>query len=359
VPLRTLGRKTAIAVVLAALIAALAAILPATIGRNQMTLIDRAIAAIGSGPTTHVVLDQGLGTRLVNLHTGKTTLVHTRIEYWSDPKLGTLRISTLNGKPLQSIFIPPSQNAPVRDWWRPLVTGYRSQLRSGAYHLIGTGRIAGQAIDWIASKPQAFRDGNSGALLEEVQEIAISRTTYKPLYWRMRVDGVIQPDSGVRVITADTLPREPSLFSDRHAFRGGASITPTAPRTTLAQARAAMNPDPIVPPARLAGLRRTWVGLPRYLAAPFNSYRDQIGGVELYYGHTDDAGVPTYSGSFISITEFPHRNPAITYQGIALFAQDAAIITNRTATMKSHGLYIIIEAGSSDQALTAARALAR
>lgn len=358
-PLRTLGRKTAFAVVLAALIAALAAVLPGTIGRNQMTLIDRAIAAIGNGPTTHVVLDQGLGTRLVDFRTGKTTLVHTRIEYWYDPKLGTLRISTLNGKPLQTNFIPPSQNAVLSDWWRPLVTGYRSQLRNGAYHLVGAGTIAGQAIDWIASKAQTLSNANGGTLHEYVQEIAISHTTYKPLYWRMRVDGVIQPDSGVRVITAETLPRKPALFAHRRPISGdyGYLVTPTAPRTTLAHARAAMNPDPIVPPTQLAGLRRTWVGLPRYLR-PGNSYRDQIGGVELYYGHTDDLGVPTYTGSYISITEFPHLNPAVTDLGIRLFPQDAAIINNTTATMKTHGLYIIIKAGTPDQALTAARALA-
>jgi hypothetical protein len=356
-PLRRLGRRTALAVVLAALIVALAAALPGRIGRGKMTLIDRAIAAIGTGPTTHVVLDEGLGTRLVDFRTGRTTPASMRIEFWSDPKLGTLRISTLNGKPLQTIFVPPSRSAPEPDWWRPFVTGYRSQLRAGAYHLIGNGQMAGQAINWIASKPQSFRDASSGALHEEVREIAISRSTYLPLYWRIRIDGVIQPDSGVRVISAETLPRRPSLFAHRRPLSGAFGSTPSAPPTTLAQARAAMNPDPVVPPERLAGLRRTWVGLPRYLRA-FNSYRDQIGGVELFYGHIDYAGFPVYGGSFISITEFPHRNPVIDFQGLALFPDDAAIITNRTATMKTHGLYVIIEAGSPGDTLAAARALA-
>lgn len=61
-------------------------------------------------------------------------------------------------------------------------------------------------------------------------------------------------------------------------------------------------------------------------------------------------------GSFISITEFPHKNPAVTAQGIGLFPQDAAIIST-TATLKTHGLYTIINAGTPAQALTAARAL--
>lgn len=355
--LRALGRKTAVAVALAALIAALAAVVPGRIGHNQMTLIDRAIAAIGNGPTTHVVLDEGLGTRLVDFRTGKTTLVHTRIEVWFDRKLGTLQVSTLNGKPLQSIFVPPSRSVPPVDWWRPLVTGYRSQLKSGAYHLIGSGRIAGQPIDWIAGKPRTFVDATGGSPHEGVREVAISRATYKPLYMRTRVDGVIQPDSGVRVVTAETLPRRPSLFAHRLPFRGGFGITPTAPATTLREARAAMNPDPVVPPKRLAGLRRSWVGLPRYLRQ-FNSYRAQIGGVELFYGRIDYNGKPIYRGSFIAITEFPHPNPAVTFQGIGLFPQDAAFVADGTATMKTRGLYIIVKAGSSSQALAAARALA-
>jgi hypothetical protein len=358
-PLRRLGRRTALAVVLAALIVALAAALPGRIGRNQMTLIDRAIAAIGNGPTTHVVLDEELGRRLVDFRTGKTTLVRTRVEIWSDPKLGMLELSTLDGKPLQTVFLPPSQSASASDSLRTLVAGYRAQLRNGAYHVIGSGKVAGQPIDWIASTPQPIRDPLSGVLREMVQEVAISRTTYKPLYMRLRVDGVIRADSGRRVMTAETLPHRPALFAHRRPVLAGYSYGLSGPPTTLAQARAAMNPDPIVPPKRLASLRRTWIGLTRYLKDPASSFRDQIGGVELFYGRTDYAGAPTYSGSFISITEFPRRNPVVAYEGIALFRQDAAIITNSTATMKTHGLYVIIEAGSPAEALAAARALAR
>jgi hypothetical protein len=341
----------------AGLIASAAAVLPGTLGHSQMTLIDRAIAAIGNGPTTHIVFDEGLGTRMIDFRTGKTSPVHKRMEIWIDAKFGALAVSTLNGKPLQSIFVPPTPNRPAVDWWRPLVSGYRSQLRNGAYHLIGSGQIAGQPVDWIAGKPQLVTDANGGAMHEEVEEVAISRATYKPVYMRTRIGGIIQPASGVGVITAETLPRRPSLFAHQHPWRGNFSTTPSAPPTTLAQARAAMKPDPIVPPTQLAGLRRTWVGLPRYLL-PGNSYNDRIGGVELFYGHTDQHGKPIYTGSFISITEFPHINPAVRYEGLRLFPQGAAIIANRTATMKTHGLYVIIKAGSPDQALTAARELA-
>jgi hypothetical protein len=351
--LSSVGRKAALAVALAALVAVLAAVLPGRLGHSQMTLVDQAIAAIGNGPTIHVVLDEGHTAQLVDLRTGKTTLLRSRVEVWSDPKLGTVWVSTLDGKPTQTIVSPPSQTLPAFESWRPFFTGYRAQLRSGAFHLVGTGQIAGQRVDWIASKPI---DG-------AVTEIAISRANYKPLYMRERISGAIKPGSGVRVITAETLPRQPALFAHRTAPFGPslAGFTGNGVPTTLRAASAAMNPDPVVPPAQIAGLRRTWVGLPNYLAPPYNSYRDQISGVTIYYGHLDQYGDPANQGSYISITEFPHRNAVVTFNGVSLFRQDAAIIThqpNPIATMKTHGLYIVIQAGSQADALAAAHALA-
>ncbi len=355
------GRKAVLAAVIAALIAVLAVVVPQRFGRSQMTLVDQAIAAIGSGPTIHVVLDEGPGVQLVDLRTGKTRLLQSGAEVWSDPKLGTVWVSTLDGKPTQRFVVPASQNAPVLPvfaWWRTVVTGYRAQLRSGAYHLIGTGQIAGQPVDWIDSKPVT-----TGASGKEVTEIAISRATYKPLYWRERINGTIKPGSGVRLITIETLPRQPALFAHPTLpFGPGlAGFAGSGVATTLRDARAAMNPDPVVPSTQIASLRRTWVGLPNYLAPPYNSYKDQISGVTLYYGHLDQYGDPTYQGSYISITEFPHRNAVVTFNGVSLFRQDAAIITNHLyhiATMKTHGLYVIIQAGSHAEALGAARALA-
>lgn len=353
------GRKAALAVALAALIAVLAAVLPGRLGRSQMTLVDQAIAAIGNGPTIHVALDEGRHAQLVDLRTDRTTLLRSQVDVWSDSKLGTLWISTLDGTRTQTFVLPASQQRSARDeWWRLFVGGYRAQLRSGAYHVAGSGQIAGQPVSWIASKPITNQDGG-----REVTEIAISRTTYKPLYIRERIDGVIARGTGVRVLTAETLPRQTALFA-RHVTEVGPGLTGTpigsgGTRTTLRAARAAMNPDPLVPAARIARLRRTWVGLPDYLIPPYNSYRDQVGGVTLYYGRLDYAGYPTYHGSYISITEIPNRKAIVALWGTGLFRQDAAIIIdNTTATMKTHGLYVLIHASSRAQALAAARTLA-
>jgi hypothetical protein len=360
----SMGRKVALTISLATLIAALAAFLPGRLGHRQMTLVDQAIAAIGSGRMIHVVLDEGRTIQRVDLRTGTTSLLRSGVEVWSDPELGTLWITTLDGKTTQKMIAPPSRAASAFTWWRPYVSGYRAELRAGDFHLVSAGQVGGQPVDWIASKPVSLVDGKTGTFREQVTEIAISRTTYKPLYFRQRINGAIDRSSGVRVVTAETLAPRPALFAHRTIpFGPGLRVSSgpgTGIPTTLRDARAAMNPDPVVPPASIAGLRRTWVGMPDYLAPPFNSYRDQIGGVTFYYGRLDDTGHPAYKGSYISITEFPHRNAVVTFNGVSLFRQDAAILSTHKdtiATMKTHGLYVIIQAGTRADALATAQSL--
>jgi hypothetical protein len=350
-----IGKRTPPVVALAAVITALVAVLPGQLHQNRMTLVDQAIAAIGTGPTIHVVLDQGRNTRLVNLRTGKVTLLRNGLEAWSDPKLGTLWISTIDGKPTETYVALRSERASAIAWWRPYVSGYADQLRSGTYHVVGKGQVAGRAVDWIAGAPMTMKSGK-----QAVTEIAISQTTYKPLYFRQRIDGALAHDVGIRVLIAETLPRRPALFAHRVTVAPGITSSvgsSTGIPTTLGDARAAMRPDPIVPSARIAGLRRTWVGLPDYLIPPYTSYRDQAGGVALYYGPLDGTGHPAYRGSYISINEFP-RKDAIKLWGPGLFRQDGVIVTQQDiATFKTHGLYMLIQAGSRHDALAAARAL--
>jgi hypothetical protein len=350
------GGRVALALVFVTLTAVVATVLPGQIGRTHMTLVDQAIAAIGSAPTIHVVLDFEGTASLVDLRTGKTTQLRSRTEVWSDPKFGTLSINTLDGRPTATVVALPSQRAAARAWWGLYVSGYRSQLRSGDYHVVGAGTIDGQSVDWIADAPISMSDGR-----RVVTEIAISKLTYKPLFLRQRINGVIARDTGVRVLRAETLPRRPALFARRVTVAPGTTGFPGASTgipTTLRAARAAMRPDPIVPPARIAGLRRTWIGLPDYLAPPYTSYRDQVGGVALYYGRLDGTGHPSYQGSYITINEFP-RADALKLWGPGLFREDAAIVTARhpTATLKTHGLYLVIQAGKQADALAAARAI--
>jgi hypothetical protein len=354
-PRRRPVRKTALIVALAGLIAVGAAVVPERIGHDRAGLIDRAIAAIGSGRTTHVVL-VGPVARHVNLVTGKTTPQLERDEIWADPKLGTIELTTIGGRQLAPVFLPRS---PYLDlpFVQSFAKGYRSELANGDYHPIGKATIAGQPVEWIANKPYGVND-DAGIEHYYVQEVAISQKTFKPLYLRARVDGVVQPDSWTRVLTAETVSAPAKLFAQRFRFAESPPYreAQSAPHTTLAAARAAMSPRPVVPPKWLAGLPRTWVGLPRIFVGPLKALRRAVG-VELFYGPTNFVGQPIDGGSFISITEFPHTNAFVSALPQA-YPTSGAMISGRTATLKTHGLYVIIRASSAKKAIAAAQALA-
>jgi hypothetical protein len=286
--------------------------------------------------------------------------LQSRTEVWSDPKLGTRVVVSIDRVPIQTFVSSQSQAGADSAWWRPYLTGYRAKLRSGDFHVVGPGSIAGQPVTWIASTP-LFEQSKQRAL---VTEIALSRATHKPLYLRERIDGAIRKGSGVRVLSVETLPRQPSLFAHpTRSYGPGLELFYTPGRsgipTTILEARAAMRPDPITPPARIDGLRRTFVGQPDYIS-PYNSYKDQPNGLQLYYGRLDSYRSPTYSGDFLSITEFPRANIVVTFNGIGLFPKRAAIITIREdviATLHAHGLYLIIQTNSRRHTIAAVRAL--
>jgi hypothetical protein len=352
---RSFPRKLAVALALAAVIAAAAAVLPARFGDSQGGLIDRAIAAIGTGRTTHVVL-VGVLAHHVDLRTGKRTPQHLRSEIWADPKLGMVEIDAVDGVSMPPLFAPPSQSADELDFLHQFVKSYRAELAAGDYHPVGRATIDGENVEWIARKPYALND-EAGVEHLYVQEVAISRKTFKPLYWRTRVDGVVDPTSLTELIVANSVPPRPALFAHREQQAPLFTDVQSAPATTLQAARAAMNPNPVVPAAKLAGLRRTAIGLPRLLEGPPNHLR-QVPGVELFYGKPNFLGLPIDRGSFISITEFPNAN-AVVRSELPAFQPTGAVVFRNTATLRAHGLYIIVNASTPEKALAAARALAR
>ena len=367
-PTRTPGpRPLAVAISLAAVVAVLAAVLPGELGRSRMTVVSQALAAIGKGPTIHVVFDYGRKPLVVDLRTGNTRLADARVEIWADPKLGSTYTQTLDGRVTEQYGPRTPGSSEVAAQLRAFVDGYRAQLRHGSYHAVGRGTVAGQPVAWIAGKPTVYADGTT-----QVEEIAISRTTFKPVALRWRVDGKLAPGSDAHVLVADTIPRDPRLFAHRHTIGGGYDALPLEGHgisTTTKAAKAAMNPDPVVPPTRIAGLRRTWIGEPALLLEPANSYRDQVVGVTYYYGPLDQWGLPahtsptTHARPFVAITEVADAHAAHTLWGPGLFRKGEIVFLPPTpsgrATLRTHGLYVLIQASTRASLIAAARALAR
>ena len=331
---------------------------------GSSSVLSQALAAIGNGRVTHAVFETSLGSSLVNLDTGKQTPVHEQTNIWSDPQRGLIVATTLHGSLLYRFKLTP-RAAHVRypvDFTVGLISGYRAALRSGAYHVVGSGTLDGKPVYWIATKPDYEPSGldGSGPIESYVQQVAISRSTYKPLYFRSLVNGRVQPGESTSVVSIETGPGNPSLFTSVHTYFLGYGYTPSSPPTTITQAAKAMHRQPVIPPATINGLTRSWIGQPRYSAGNTLQSQSQFpAGIEFFYGKLNDTGTPTYSGAnFISITEYAHPNPVTRAFGSVRFPSNGqALAQHDRATLKTHGYYVIIDAGNPAAAIAAARTL--
>jgi hypothetical protein len=355
------GRRAAVTACVAATAVTLALVWPFAGSRS---VVSQALAAIGNGRATHAVLETSLGSSLVSLDTGKRTPVHEQTNIWSDPNLGLVVATTFQGSLLDSFYLPLH----AANVWYPvdftvgLISGYRAALKSGAYHLVGTGALDGKPVDWIATKPGYRPSGldGSGPIKSYVQQVAISRSTYKPLYFRSLVNGRVQNGESTRVVSIQTGPANPTLFTPTHTRFLGYGYTPTSPSTTVTEAAAAMHRQPLIPPTKINSLARSWIGQPRYSSGNTLQTTTQFpAGIEFFYGKLDDTGTPAYSGAnFISITEYPRPNAVIRALGTVRFPSDGqALLQQDRATLETHGYYVIIDAGSPAAAVAAAQAL--
>lgn len=329
-------------------------------------VISQALAAIGNGRLTHAVLETSLGSSLVNLDTGKRTPVHEQTNIWYDPQLGLVETTSFQGSLLSTFRFSPhsTQLGSSNDAMLGLISGYRAALKSGSYHLVGKGTLEGKPVYWIETKPSYFAAGfgQSGPIETFVQQVAISRSTYKPLYMRSLLDGRVQQGMSTRVVSVETGPPNPALFSNARTRFTGYGYTPSSPSTTIPQAAAAMGKQPLTPPARLDRLPRSWTGQPRYTTGKALQSAAQFpAGIEFFYGKLDDAGDPVYAGpNFISITEYAGKNAVVRGMGLVRFPDNAqALLQDNGATLRTHGFYVIIDAATPTAAIAAARALGR
>ena len=327
--------------------------------RGPSSVIDQAIAAVGSGPVTHVVLEDKIGAALVDLRTGTRTLVNGRTETWYEPQRGLFQVTTFRRRPTMTVFLPASRGgAATMTYLQQFVTSYRAALKAGEFHVTGRGMVAGLPVFWISSRPQ-LSYSDEGARLVRVQQVAISRTTFKPVAMRETVNGVVQQGSSLRVLKTDTVSRLPARSARVTPMprSSGYLVAPTSPRTTLAEVRASMHPQPVVPASRVAGLPRTWIGEPKYFIGGPGALV-QVAGAELFYGRLDYDGAPDHRRPYVSITEFPRANPVVTFMGLSYFPADGhAVLVGQRLTLETRGVYIVVDASSPDNAIAAGRAL--
>lgn len=332
---------------------------------SSPSVLDQALAAIGSRPVTHIVLEDNLGGFFIDLGSGRRTAASGRQELWYQPSRGLLWRLTFPGQRPRTFFSPSDTAPGLSSYISQFVRGYRAQLRNHTFHLSGRGTVDGTPVYWISSRP--LQIGQS----KQVDQVAISRSTFKPVYFRSLMNGKLIASSAQKVLTVETIGTAPS--------RAGAPKPPTViygwlnyVKIPLSQARST-RPSPLIP-SKIAGLHLTWTGRSPFSAGNPGS---PIAGVCLYYSTAHASGAPTNSqpafrSQYIEIVEFPRPNAITRWYTGRFPSQGTALVGGlrplgpivdqlpaRVATLQTQGHYVLIQASTNQLAIAAARAISR
>lgn len=366
------------------------------------SLVDRALAAIGSGAVIHVVETRDLSDQtLVDLRTGAETPVAQTRELWFDGERGLLRSvqrvgGTVTGEVLETptgswteagrvytcawIAAHPVEATKARVSCNPsgengttprrvpeprpdldpalagFVTGYREALASGTATRDGAGVVAGREVEWLRFAVPAT--GNQGAA--RIERVAVDADTSLPVRVETLADGKLV--DGATISVAETLDRASVSFARPRVVPPGQE--PVVNRVvgqsevSLDEARAALG-GRLVGGASLAGIPRRAVTL-KTVAVGYgeDSGREprRVPSVELSYGAAPgDGGVV--------VTEA--LEPLMLYR-FGLYRQevpDGSLSVIRfgggyLGRMQVEGLYVSIEAPGKALLIDAARTLA-
>jgi hypothetical protein len=241
------------------------------------SLIDKALAAVGSRDVLHVVVEQPVpdSQTLVDIATGKPIPSDHRTEIWFDAGRDMKKtVTSLDGKvldemletrdggwaqggpvytcawiaahPVEATKARVSCNENMKNGTTPrtipekpptldevlagFVDRYQSALASGKAERLGTGTLNGREVIWLRiTTPSGQPPAGEAPLPPTSQDVAIDSDSYKPVLVRQTDGGV-----SVRVLTAETISYDPSLFTKPQPVetQGGGNVSPGTTITT-------------------------------------------------------------------------------------------------------------------------------
>jgi len=352
----------------AAAVAALAAVgVTFPFGGGRPTILERARAAIGDGPVLHVVLRDEWGGELVDLRTGSPVRrLHGEREVWYDPSRGLHEVSRFNGAEQGDALYPPERLPRfLAKTYAGIADGYRRALESGKARILEQGVVDGIAVYWVRVDAEWLPDVADGKLHEWAHDVAISRETFEPVYFRETRDGEPGPETGARVLKLETLAAGEGDFTARpNALEGLGIMQGRGDEIGLAEVSDVLGRPALWLGRELAGLplarvNRFEVGV----RAPGAKDWDRSTGVELVYGSLFDAPgakepSPDFRHAYVSVIELPRYHPAlIGGPGSYRVPEGTALVNGPHAYLRQDGLVISIGASSRELAIAAARAL--
>jgi hypothetical protein len=157
-------------------------------GGDRGTLVDRALAAVGTGPVVHAIIRAPTGNVYVDLETGERTPQHAETEIWFDQVRETEHtIRRVEGRVVDDMLLSPSSDTGPRPavyscaWitahpveakkagvscdpknahldFTPhldpalanFVDGYRAALEDGRAKEVGKGQLDGKRVTWLS-----------------------------------------------------------------------------------------------------------------------------------------------------------------------------------------------------------------
>ena len=261
-----------VAVVGVAAAALLALVLASPWERNEGgTVVERALAAVGDGRVVHMITRDEWGGTLVHLRTGKRTRMHGQREVWYDRARGMHEVVRFGGVVQYESLYSRDELAPhLEKSFAALAGGYRDALAAGRARVLDVGEVDGIPVYWIRVHAEMLPDVADNRVHEWAHDVALSRETYEPVYFRETRDGKPGPDTGARVLEFELLPAGEGDFTASQASLDGTAHSERSERISVAEAARVMDR-----PALWLG--NAFVGLP--LAKTLRS-ETRIGRVE-------------------------------------------------------------------------------
>ena len=333
-----LPRPSVLSAVALAAVAAVV-VLVAPWQRSHGTLADMALAAIGTRPVVHVVMETPTGAGLVDIASGKAQPVMQRDEVWYDAARGLRRDVTRDGSvilddeletrqggfsshgivydcawiaahPVAATKARVSCNASGDNGKKPHIVprpkptldpglagfadSYRQALASGQAQEAGSGEVDGQTVDWLVFPTS---DGST-------ERVALDRSSHKPIL----LEG---PHLSIRIDSIESIPYDASNFA-----RPTPAAVPERPSLTNAgdgaavaldgAAIAAAYPNALWAGSQVAGLPLVYAEQQSLSAAFSGGTPKQTGpGLELGYGRLKKNGHIDRTQPYVLIQEAP------------------------------------------------------
>jgi hypothetical protein len=351
--------------VAAAAVAALAVASPWQ-GSSRHSLVDRALAAIGTGPVLHAVLEaeQLHEPVAVDLATGRERALPTTIEIWFDAEQqaehsirridGQLKDESLQTR--TQVVTPrgsvPAGSAPWLDpALREFVDGYRSALASGRARRDGHGLVDGRRVTWLRF-----------ALEHGYQRVAIDSETSLPIrvvtYWG-------GPPTVYEVRRIEALPEGSGDFTPPQIDKPAPASYQRVPVRIVPRAAPRVVPGALAVGGSFGGLRLVKV-VETKLSTMFQP--DEHVGPRVAKGLEFDYGTDRFTGHepFLLIAETVGPEPQNGWSEAPMPRANEVVVGLDTVMLVRSawsgltvrdGIYVTILASDRELVLAAARAL--